>query len=368
VRTMSKIFKAIGLMSGTSLDGVDAALIETDGDTPLARGPVLTIPYEPEFRARLKAVLGAEVKTEEIAALERDLTDRHVVAVRDILTRAGARSSDIDVVGFHGQTINHRPDLGWTWQLGLGERLAAAIGIDTVFDLRGADVAAGGQGAPLAPVYHRALARGEPMPLAVLNMGGVANVTLLRDADADPIAFDTGPASAMLDDWIARHGADAMDRDGRFSGAGAVNEAALAVLLDHPYFAAPFPKSLDRDAFDPAPVAGLGLEDGAATLAAFTIESVALGLEALDIAPTRLLVTGGGRRNPTLMTGLERRLGLPVAPVEAAGWDGDALEAQAFAFMAVRHLLGRPITFPGTTGVAAPMTGGRLAAARPSSR
>lgn len=357
------IFKAIGLMSGTSLDGIDAALIETDGEALLTSGPVLTVPYDPAFRARLKSVLGAETRNAGIEALERDLTDRHVDAVDAMLGRAGLAPGDIDLVGFHGQTINHRPDLGWTWQLGLGERLAGAVGIDTVFDLRGADVAAGGQGAPLAPVYHRALSRDEPMPLAVLNLGGVANVTLLRASDADPIAFDTGPASAMLDDWIARHGADSMDRDGGVSRAGTVNTTALASLLAHPYFAASYPKSLDRDAFDPSPIAGLGLEDGAATLAAFTIESVALGFEALDVRPGRVLVTGGGRRNPTFMTGLGARLGVPVSPVETAGWDGDALEAQAFAFLAVRSVLGLPITFPGTTGVATPMTGGRLAAA-----
>lgn len=359
----TRIFKAIGLMSGTSLDGIDAALIETDGEALLKSGPVTTIPYDPAFRSRLKSVLGAEAPTAEIEALERDLTDMHIDAVKALLDMAGLAPGDIDFVGFHGQTINHRPDLGWTWQLGLGERLAAAVGIDTVYDLRGADVRAGGQGAPLAPVYHRALARGEAMPLAVLNLGGVANVTLLRAAEADPVAFDTGPASAMLDDWISRHGADAMDRDGAISGAGTVEDAALATLLDHPYFAAPFPKSLDRDAFDSTPIEGLGLEDGAATLAAFTIETVALGIEALDVRPNRILVTGGGRRNPTLMKGLENRLGVPVKPVETAGWDGDALEAQAFAFLAVRGTLGLPITFPGTTGVAAPMTGGRLAAA-----
>ncbi|MEQ8831961.1 MAG: anhydro-N-acetylmuramic acid kinase [Alphaproteobacteria bacterium] len=358
---MARTMIALGLMSGTSFDGIDAALIETDGETVLSTGASLARPYDEPFRARLRAVLRAETRTAAIDTLERDITDRHADVVVALLEQAGLSAGDVDIVGFHGQTINHRPDLGWTWQLGLGGRLAKRVGIDVVYDLRGADVAAGGQGAPLAPVYHRALAGAQVMPLVVLNLGGVANITFLENSDADPVAFDTGPASALLDDWVAGHGAGAFDEDGRISGAGKVDRSALAALLDHPYFAQPYPKSLDRDAFDPAPVKGLGLADGAATLAAFTVESVACGIELLPKPPVKVLVTGGGRRNPTFMSGLGLRLGVPVEPVEKAGWDGDVLEAQAFAFMAVRSRLGLPISFPGTTGVARPLTGGRFA-------
>lgn len=361
---MARTMMALGLMSGTSFDGIDAALIETDGESVLSTGASLTHPYDEAFRARLRAVLRAETRTAAIDTLERDLTDRHADVVQSLLSAEGLSAADIDIVGFHGQTINHRPDLGWTWQLGLGGRLAKRVGIDVVYDLRSADVAAGGQGAPLAPVYHRALAGRQAMPLVVLNLGGVANITFLEGADSDPVAFDTGPASALLDDWISRHGAGAFDEDGRISLAGRVDRAALVALMDNPYFARPYPKSLDRDDFDPAPVAGLKLEDGAATLAAFTVESVARGVEMLPTAPVRLLVTGGGRHNPSFMNGLARRLGVPTAPVEEAGWDGDVLEAQAFAFMAVRSRLGLPISFPGTTGVPQPMTGGRFAPRR----
>lgn len=360
---MKRSYRALGLMSGTSLDGIDAALIETDGESIARLGETLTLEYDPGFRTRLRAVLGATQGSAEIEALERDLTDQHAAAVTALLDKAGLTATEVDLIGFHGQTINHIPDKHWTWQLGLGDRLAAAVGIDTVFDLRSADVAAGGQGAPFAPVYHRALARALEMPLAVLNLGGVGNVTWLAAPDADPIAFDTGPASALLDDWIARSGQDSMDRDGAISAAGQVDRAVLARLLDNPYFAAAYPKSLDRNAFDPAPVQALTLQDGAATLAQFTIETVALGIEMLPGQPARILVTGGGRRNPTLMHGMAKRLGVPVDSVEAVGWDGDALEAQAFAFMAVRNRLNLPISFPGTTGIAQPMTGGRFAAA-----
>lgn len=371
-----RIWRAIGLMSGTSLDGIDAALIETDGVRVSHFGPCLTLPYEPGFSAKLRRSLGADRWSDDLRALEAELTALHAQAVQALLEQAGPEKEGfeeaglndgrVDFVGFHGQTINHRPDLGWTWQLGDGPALAAATGIPTVWDLRGADVSAGGQGAPLAPVYHRALARGLGFPLAVLNLGGVANVTLLASEDAEPIAFDTGPASALLDDWVARHGAGTCDRDGRISAAGTVNKAALAALLDNPYFARPHPKSLDREAFDPRPVADLSLEDGAATLAAFTVETVGLGLDLSGIRPARVIVTGGGRKNPTLMRGLAERCGVPVAPVESVGWNGDALEAQAFAFMAVRSQLNLPISFPGTTGIGAPMTGGRLA--QPPSR
>ena len=347
-------------MSGTSLDGIDAALIETDGDRVQSFGPYLTLPYDPAFRSRLRSVLGAVERNAAIDILERELTDLHAVAVTRLLDQAGLSAPCIDVIGFHGQTINHRIDLGWTWQLGLGGRLAKAVGIDTVYDFRRTDVATGGQGAPLAPVYHRALAKSLEMPVAILNLGGVGNITFLEGPDSDPIAFDTGPASALLDDWISRNGAGHMDENGRISGSGSVNAGALDQLMGNPYFDQPYPKSLDRNAFDPGPVADLSLQDGAATLAAFTIESVARGIELLPVRPVRILVTGGGRHNPTFMTGMADHLNLPVQSVEAVGWNGDVLEAQAFAYMAVRSRQGLPISFPMTTGVKAPLTGGRF--------
>jgi anhydro-N-acetylmuramic acid kinase len=357
---LTKNSRAIGLMSGTSLDGIDAALIETDGDGVQSFGPYLTLPYDPAFRSRLRSVLGAVERNAAIDILERELTDLHAVAVTRLLDHAGLSAPCIDVIGFHGQTINHRIDLGWTWQLGLGGRLAKAVGIDTVYDFRRADVAAGGQGAPLAPVYHRALAKSLEMPVVILNLGGVGNVTFLEGPDSDPIAFDTGPASALLDDWISRNGAGHMDENGRISRSGSVNAGALDQLMGNPYFDQPYPKSLDRNAFDPGPVADLSLQDGAATLAVFTIESVARGIELLPVRPVRILVTGGGRHNPTFMTGMADHLNLPVQPVEAVGWNGDVLEAQAFAYMAVRSRQGLPISFPMTTGVKAPLTGGRF--------
>lgn len=350
----------LGLMSGTSMDGIDAALIDTDGDRVRHVGAELTDPYDAGFRESVRAVLGRGERDAETDAVERDLTLRHAAAVRRLLAQAGRAASDIAAVGFHGQTIIHAPDRGLTRQLGDGALLAQETGIATVFDFRSADVAAGGEGAPLAPAFHQALAAGLEKPLAVLNIGGVANLTYLAEG-ADPIAFDTGPGNAPLDDWVARHGRGAFDRDGAISGAGSVDRAVLDQLLDDPYFTRPWPKSLDRNGFDLSPVAELPVEDGAATLAAFAVEAIAKGAALLPNPPKRWLVCGGGRHNPTLMRMLETVLEVPVAPVETIGWDGDAIEAQAFAFLAARVLAGKPITFPGTTGVAHPMTGGRIA-------
>jgi anhydro-N-acetylmuramic acid kinase len=351
---------AVGLMSGTSLDGIDVALIRTDGERVLETGPSATHPYDDAFRARLRRHLGGKGSAQAIGATEAELTDRHARAVESLLSDTGIAEHHVGIVGFHGQTILHAPAERRTWQIGDGARLALKLGLPVVNDFRSADVAAGGQGAPFVPVYHRALAHDLERPLGVLNLGGVANITWIGgDRDA-LIACDTGPANALLDDWVAAHSDASHDEDGRTSAAGRVDRARLEGLLSHPYFALPPPKSLDRDAFDVSSLAGLSLEDGAATLAAFTVAAVARVLPHLPRPPRRWLVAGGGRHNPTIMRGLAAELGVPVDGVDAVGWDGDVLEAQAFAFLAVRSALGLPLSFPGTTGVPRPLTGGHL--------
>jgi anhydro-N-acetylmuramic acid kinase len=358
----------IGLMSGTSMDGVDAALLRTDGIARVEPMAFVTIPYEDDFRAALRGCLGGKGP---VAEVERALTDAHADAARHLLDKAGVAPASVDLIGFHGHTIHHAPDQRRTWQIGDGARLAASTGIAVVNDFRSADVMAGGQGAPLVPLFHRALANGLPRPLGILNVGGVANVTWVgptwvgptwvgEDGNGAVVACDTGPGNALIDDWVLRHGGGRFDADGALAATGRVDAAALAALLSHPYFSLPTPKSLDRDAFDPAPVAGLSLADGAATLTAFTAESVARIVPHLPAAPVSWLVCGGGRRNATLMTMLAERLCAPVAAVESVGWDGDALEAQAFGYLAVRSRLGLPLSEPATTGVPTPTTGGRF--------
>ncbi len=350
---------ALGLMSGTSLDGVDAALIRSDGRARVAPGPRLTVAYDEAFRARLRGALGARGPLE---TLERELTLRHAEAVRRLLSEAAMGPGEVAVLGFHGHTVLHQPVAGRSRQIGDGALLAAETGIDVVSDFRARDLAAGGQGAPLAPLYHAALAAGLAKPLAVLNLGGVANLTWLGpgagESEGAVRAFDTGPGNALIDDWADRHSDRPLDLDGALARAGRTDGAALGALLDDAYFTRPPPKSLDRDAFDPGPVAGLSAADGAATLTAFSAAAVARALDHLPSAPVRWLVTGGGRRNPALMTALAERLDAPVQPVEAVGWDGDALEAQAFAYLALRALAGLPLSLPETTGVARPMPGG----------
>jgi anhydro-N-acetylmuramic acid kinase len=354
---------ALGLMSGTSCDGIDAALVETDGQTAISCGAWLTEPYDAAFQSRLRSVLGGR---DDVAAVERELTERHARVVQGLLARAGIAPRQVGVVGFHGQTIRHEPERRRTWQIGDGALLADLTGIDVVNDFRSADVAAGGEGAPFVPLFHAALAAALTRPLTVLNIGGVANVTWIGDegVDGDLVAFDTGPGNAMLNDWALSHTGRPADIDGVLARAGRVDEGVLAALLRNPYFDRPAPKSLDRDAFDASSLQGLSAADGAATLVAFTAASAARARELFPRPAVRWLVAGGGRHNPAIMAALAERLGTPVAPVESVGWDGDALEAQAFAYLAVRSLLGLPLSLPTTTGVPRPMTGGRLHRAR----
>ena len=347
------------MMSGTSLDGVDAALVETDGEAARPTGAWLTVPYAEEVRAAVRAVLGGRG---DVLAAERAVTLAHAEAAERLLADAGVARDGVAAIGFHGQTIVHRPSEGLTWQLGDGWLLAARTGIDVVCDFRRGDLAAGGEGAPLAPLYHAARAGGLERPLAVLNVGGVANVTWIGTG-GEAIAFDTGPGGALLDDWVRRHTGAAFDRDGALAAQGRADMARVEAVLAGPYFARRPPKSLDRDAFgDPA--AGLAPADGAATLAALTAAAVAAGVRHLPAPPARWLVTGGGRLNPTIMAALRARLGVPVDPVEAVGWNGDALEAEAFAYLAVRSLRGLPVSLPATTGARRPAPGGVLCRAR----
>jgi anhydro-N-acetylmuramic acid kinase len=351
--------RTIGLMSGTSLDGVDAAWLDTDGLTVTAFGPTLTVPYDTALRGDLRAILDLAptlaLDDTRLSSVTERLTDYHVRAVE-------ALGCSADVIGFHGQTILHQPHLRRTWQIGDADTLAQRLGVAVAYDFRSADVAAGGQGAPFVPVYHGALAADLPKPLAVLNIGGVANVTWIAD-DGTLLAFDTGPGNGPLDDWVFRHTGQAFDRDGTLARSGCVDPDVLARLVAHSYFGLPGPKSLDRLDFGKAlaesGLSGLSAADGAATLARFTVESIVTA--GFPEAPKHWLVCGGGRLNPVLMDGLRESLGVAVEPVESVGWDGDALEAQCFGFLAARVLAGLPLSYPSTTGVPVPMPGGRIA-------
>lgn len=356
---------AIGLMSGTSLDGVDAALIETDGDMIVRPLAFRTEPWSDTARAQLQAATRLALTMERPREAEPEivaattLVDRaHIMAVRKLIQEAGVVAGDIELIGYHGQTVAHRPERGWTWQIGDGAALARALSIPVVNDFRRADVEAGGQGAPLIPSYHRALAAGLPRPVAFLNIGGVANMTWVAE-DGTLTAFDSGPGNGLIDAWMEAHGKGRFDPDGATAATGTVDEGRVRQLLADPYFGRPAPKSLDRHAFTLEAMDGLSLADGAATLTAFTVLSVVVGLKQQG-RPKRLIVAGGGRRNRTLMRLLAEVAGCPVEPIEAIGCDGDATEAEGFAYLAVRAVNRLPFSFPGTTGVPAPMHGGML--------
>ncbi len=362
---LNAIKTAIGLMSGTSMDGIDAALIDTDGESVVSQRGFITIPYAAEFRARLRNAaahaleLNAPGPDAQIDAVAAELTGLHAIAVHDLLARTGTDRDAVDMIGFHGHTVAHRPDRHWTWQIGDGAMLQAATRIPVVYDFRSNDVAAGGHGAPLAPGYHRARSAGVGRPLGVLNLGGVGNLTWFG-ADGSWGSFDTGPANALVDDWVSHHSAHRYDAGGAIAATGTVFDDVLTGMLDLDWFDAPPPKSLDRADFSTGAVRGLSLADGAATLTAFTAETVRLALGHVPRLE-RLLVTGGGRHNATLMAMIAARTGVPTEPVEAVGWDGDALEAEAFAWLAVRSAAGKAISWPETTGVPVAMTGGRRA-------
>lgn len=365
---------AVGLMTGTVLDGnIDVALLKTDGETIDTFGAYTLAPYPPEIRTLLEETLAqARVWNFEgpdpaiFREAEQALTKAQSYAVRELVESTGLTMADIGIVGFHGQSVLHRAPtkdrLGDTRQLGDGELMASILGTKVAYDFRSADVRAGGQGAPLAAAYHSALLRGVDTSgdTAVLNLGGVANITWWDGRDL-MIAFDTGPANAPLNDFIKARGLGEMDRNGALGASGKVDEERLAKLLEHPYLTAPYPKSLDRFDFTAAMADGLDDAAGAATLSAFTASAVGKALDLLPHRPKRLIVSGGGRHNPTIMSMLENRAGVKAVSADTLGWRGDAVEAECFAFLAVRVLRGLPISFPTTTGAPRPLQGGRLA-------
>lgn len=370
--------RAIGLMSGTSLDGIDVALIESDGErvrvVKSANGfidPLGPTGYRGYSEAE-KTLLGEATRDAEAIDHRNDrpgrlpeaedfVTRAHAEAIEAFLAANGLSAADIDIVGFHGQTVIHRPKLGLTVQIGDGAALARRLGIRVVSDLRANDVAQGGQGAPLVPVFHKALAEaaGFAGPLGILNIGGLANATLI-DSSGTMLAFDTGPGNGPINDWMKERTGRDFDEDGATAARGRVDEELLENLLGHPLILRAPPKSLDRNWFSHRLAGYLTVEDGAATLTAFAAHAVARSLAFASERPTRWIVGGGGARNRTLMAMLERLLEAEVMNADAIGWSSDFLEAQAFAYLALRALEGLPLTYPTTTGVAAPVTGGTV--------
>ncbi|MEO0697230.1 MAG: anhydro-N-acetylmuramic acid kinase [Pseudomonadota bacterium] len=369
------VLTAIGLMSGTSLDGIDAAILHTDGEGHIEFGPTLHVPYSRDLkiwtRRAIKAALEGRDGAADIGKADGEITLAHTEAVEALLEKAGLKRTAVDVIGFHGQTILHRPaktaeHVGRTWQLGDGPTLAEDTKIDVVSDFRRADVEAGGEGAPFAPVYHAALSckhreeTGLAGAIGVINLGGVSNVTYVPDSDSilDLVAFDCGPGNGLIDEWMELQTGKAMDKDGAMARAGKVHADRLRMMLLNPYLRRKPPKSLDRYDFKLDEVSDLSPEDGAATLTAFTAACLRKAEDHLPEAPFLYVVAGGGRHNPALMEALDKALEASVVPAEDVGWRGDDLEAECFAYLAVRSLKKLPLSYPKTTRVPRPMQGG----------
>jgi anhydro-N-acetylmuramic acid kinase len=361
--TAPKVYRAVGVISGTSMDGIDVALVETDGRAQVRPGAGGTYPYPDDVRRALLALIADPERAEHapVREIEDAVTAAHGDAIEQFLKTNAIDVRSVDLVGLHGQTVIHRPEKRFTRQLGNGAAIADRFDIPTVSRFRHADVAAGGQGAPLVPLYHQALAAELAKPLMVLNLGGVGNVTYIgHDA---LIAFDTGPANAMLDDFVRRRRGLQFDEGGRLSASGRADHQIIEKFTRHPYFARPAPKSLDRNEFHDAlsAVERLSEEDGAATLAEMTVQASIAALAHAPEKPLRWLVTGGGRQNAHIMRRLAADLRVPVEPVEAVGWHGDFLEAECFGYLAVRSVLRLSLSLPSTTGVPRPLSGGELA-------
>lgn len=359
--------RALGAMSGTSLDGIDAAVLVTDGETITTFGETDYREYSNRERGVLRAALG-KWQGDDVAGAQNVVAHGHYALL--------AGFEDIALVGFHGQTLAHDPGGRGTHQVGDGAALAQRLGLPVVWDFRSADVQLGGQGAPLAPFYHFALAKWMKAdgPVAFLNLGGVGNLTWVDPTLSRPendgalLAFDTGPANALLDDALFRRRGQARDENGHLAASGQIHDQIVAQFLAHPYFYKIPPKSLDRDTFTglAQAVTALNDADAAATLTAASALAVAEAMQHCPAAPATIWVSGGGRCNPTLMQMIAAAVDVPVRPVEDAGLDGDMLEAQAFAFLAVRVVRGLPTSCRGTTGVRAAVSGGTVS--RPSTR
>jgi len=373
---MAEIKTAIGLMSGTSMDGIDVALLRTDGRDHVEQGPSMGIAYDPAFRSRLKQSIedakGIRTRLQRpgnLADVEQELTLRHAEAIGLFLKQNNIMPGDVDVVGFHGQTVLHRPDDALTVQIGDGGLLARKTGIAVVCDMRANDMAHGGQGAPLIPVYHAALAAmlsataDIRRPVTFVNIGGISNLTFIG-TDGAIVAYDSGPGNALIDQWVEAHAGIPYDQGGMIASEGGVLAGLSDHYLSNPFFTAKKRRSLDRNDFLPPDGSEASLADGARTLAYVTAAAILKSAGHLPEMPKTYIICGGGRLNRIIMadlSALASERDAVAIPAEAVGLNGDTLEAEAWAYLAVRSLAGLPLTFPETTGVRQAVSGGVLA-------
>jgi anhydro-N-acetylmuramic acid kinase len=345
-------------MSGTSADGADVALIATDGENAIEFFGGLTLPYERELRARLLEASQHDVPLTELARVERDITLHHADAVAQYVKMMPQESEGVDLIGFHGHTVRHITSELICWQIGNPWLLAERTGMRVVSDFRRHDIAVGGQGAPLVAMFHRALFTHEPRPTVILNLGGVANITWLGQNE-EVVAGDTGPGCGLIDEWIEEMAGLSHDKDGEIAKRGRVDQSIVEAALATPFFSKPLPRSADRFDFDHVDVSGLSVEDGAATLCAVTVQAIVRAVRTMPGQPEVLWVTGGGVHNPVIMRMLSENFPR-VRNVREMNLNPDTLEAECFAWLAMRHTKGFPLTIPETTGCSRAVCGGTI--------
>lgn len=374
---MRMVKTAIGLMSGTSMDGIDGALLKSDGENKIEIIGHYSCEYDNAFRQQLKSTLD-EVRnlrarselSETTRKIEQALTLRHVTAVSNLLKNCHINANCIDLIGFHGQTVLHKPEIGLTIQIGDGKLLADKTGIDVIFDLRENDIKHGGQGAPLVPVYHRSLAnsfKGKlAFPIAFLNIGGISNLTFVGE-DNELYAFDCGPGNALIDQWMFLKTKKSFDQGGEAGLRGKQIKPIIESYCQHPFFHQQKPGSLDWRSFKPLVDETISVEDGAASLCFVTAYGIVNSFRHLPIFPKTLIVSGGGAHNRGILKLLEEltsKYETITLTAQSLGLHSDFIEAEAWAYLAIRSFYGLPITFPTTTGCESPQSGGRFVSHR----
>ena len=354
---------ALGLMSGTSIDGVDVALLKTNGLDNIINKGYQTYSFSKKIKNKIENFITARNSPKEITKL---ITDFHTSCVKDFIKKKNISLGSINIVGFHGQTIFHKPDQCWTWQLGDGQQLSNSLNIPVISNFRYRDVCLGGQGAPLVPIWHLAIINSmerEKFPCVFINIGGVANITYIEDKNKIPISFDIGPGNAPLDFVMKKYFNKDFDSDGAESAHGTIALTSVNNILSDSWFDLLPPKSLDKNELDKVltrHIKHLNPSDKAATLAKLVSSSAKKSMSFFSTPPKALYVCGGGRLNKTIMNGFNQEFGNIICSVDELGWNGDALEAGAFAYLAVRSLKGMSFTWKNTTGVSRATSGGLL--------
>ena len=354
---MSKTYKALGLMSGTSMDGIDLAFIESDGFENITSLNFTYLPYKKDLKERLSNIIYGKPSLEEIKLVENEFTNLNAKLIEDFLQKNQINKNEIDLIAFHGHTVLHNPDKKITWQIGNPCLLSQVTNINVISDFRRRDVALGGQGAPLVPIYHFHLFANQNKPTAILNIGGISNITYFNsDKEEDIQAFDICFGNAPMDDLIAKKLGRDFDQDGELAKKGTVDFLLADRILQNEIFHKLPPKSFDRDDFAEiiSPINNLKIEDALATFAYMHAKVLNMNIELLEEKPQEIFICGGGRKNIALMDEMKKHIiGCDIRSVEEIGLNGDAIEAEAFAFLGIRSLLNLPISFQKTTGVLA---------------